>query len=418
MIYGLPLDKMFPLNTKEEIMAAIYDFNNCQMVKRKMLADNINKELLKHEMIVKVPESSDFKNYIDDSNLAGIVADNRYTRLCNSVCSIEFHGNINGYNRQVFDHLVERANDFNDPNEYSSFISTANEYADNVMVNGTVLPKVFTLCMELVDNIINSLLTAILDFAPSEQFVKKLLDDLEEFFILYSTSVWYMKRKILSINHMASRIGTKNSINKMIAVRTQQLLNNETSLFNQLKLSKGYMAHTKDCDNIQFMSYLKDKQMELKSYFDLQYGYFLHGSKDPGYKKSTTNEHYTAEYIMLSCMQDEIMIKNIKGYFTKKYPKLTLDIDYATFFKLRSRYKHCKQFSIHESVVTVVVLNKIPYLVCKHKHEPNVLYLINYNIIQPCPEHCSEPIKAIKIKFKNKVLQGSVDKLLESSMKF
>lgn len=417
MIYGLPLDKKFPLNCKEEIIAAISNFNSCHKVKRTILADNINRELARNNMIVKVPEDSEFRNYIDEDYFAGITGYSRYNRVCNSVCEIPFDGSsINDYNRRVFEHMVECGQNIKDDNEYSSFLQNGNEYADSVMKNNAVLPREMIMCMEIVENICDSLVSIILDYSPSEYFVKKLLEDLEELFILYATSTWYMRRKVLRLNHLASRIGRKNDVNKLIAMKTQQLMNNETSLFNQLKISKAQMKHLKDCDNSQLLSYLKDKQMELKSYFDLQYGYFLCG--DPIYYKKQAHDGFNSiEYTMFECMQNQYMLIKGKESFLKKYPKLSLDIDYGNFFRLRSKYKNCKQFSINNAVITLLVLNNLPYIVCKRKDDNNVLYLVKYDDIigNPFPK---SPPKAIKVKFKNKVFEGDVDNLIKSSMKF
>ena len=414
MIYGLPLDKKFPLNTEEDIIKAIYEFNDCHKIKRKTLADNINRELNIRGMIVKVPENSDFKNFIDKDCLAGITGDNLYVRTCKSICEIEYNGMINDYNRKVFERMVEAVDEYDDVNDYSTFIKSANDYADNMMRNNSVLPKEMIMCMDLVDNITKSLLTIVLDFSPSEYYVKKLLDDLEELFIIYATSTWYMKRKILDINHMASRIGVKNDINKMIAIRTQQLLNNKTSLFNQMKLSRAQAKHLLDCDNNHLMSYLTDKKMELQSYFDLQYGYFISGDV-VNYKKTVYNLCDIAEYKMIEFIQDTRMIRTFKNKLLKKYPKLSLDIDYANFFRLRTKYKYCKQVSINGGVITLIVLNELVYIACKHSEKDGVLYLLHYHNVIDTPVAAT---KAIKVSFKNKVSDSSIEKLIESSMKF
>lgn len=429
MIYGLPLDKKFPLNNPEEIIKAIHDFNNCHKIKRRMLADNINQQLCKHDMMVKVPETSDFINYIDDAYKAGVLSQNRFTQTCKGICDIEYDGRLNDYNRQVFERMIELSKDIKDKNDCSTFLNDANEYADKVMKFNNVLPKEFTLSMEIVQNICKSLVTTILGFSPSEAYVDKLLEDLEEFHILYSTSVWYMKRHLLYINHMATNIGLKNDVNKKIADKTNQLLRNETSLFNQMKLSKGRLNHMRDTDNNYFVSYLKDKQMELKAYLSNQYSYFLTGDGTTSFYGSQMDIYETDEMKILGCINDDLFgVSNHMTIFLNRFKSLSTDISNSQFFMLKTKYKRVKQFNINNISLTILMLNKEPHIVCRKKtNDINTMYIIPYSEIesmsyQPQPVSgdgmIKQPIKAIKVRFNKKLYNDSMEKALESATRF
>lgn len=68
-LFGLPKERMFPLNDKNRVSSAIAYFRTAPSHKRKELADNINKRAKKLNMKVNVSVTNPFYRYADSDIL-------------------------------------------------------------------------------------------------------------------------------------------------------------------------------------------------------------------------------------------------------------------------------------------------------------------------------------------------------------
>lgn len=423
--YGIPIENKYPLNTEEEVNVAILQFNKCPVIKRKILADNINKRILELDMLITLQEDNDFINYIDKRHLVDVRNNDIrscYKNCCDEITQISTDNkNAEEYNKEVYNSMVKFIESNNNIEKVTDFLRHGNDYADGVTKNLYIGNNEALISMDIVHQLCESLYLISLQYNVSKDYVSNLLDDLEELYVEFQDK-YIIKRKILALNQYNTRcVQIKTELNVLIGKRTKDLLNGKVSFKSVGKMTR-LMLKADKADGV-LSHYLKDKQSELKEYLTMQSKYFLSGFD---FKKSCLTGLNCDQYSM---MEAEIDIQNSKHeitMLTNKYPQLILDITYSDMYRLHKKLNYVKQIPVNGLAnITIASMNNGQiYVVTKKKKNPNVFYLVNYDellkytLVSETGISDRKSIKGIKLIFKNEVLDDNIDLALESCTRF
>lgn len=411
--YGIPIEKKYPLDTEDDVRRAIADFNNCQRIKRKILADNINNRLRTFDMMVTLDRNNDFLNYIEKRFIMDVF-DKNDERVKNASQTIE------EYNEDVFNNIIDFVSKTKDNESITNYIVDIDERADKVTREKASNDIELLLTLDVADNICKSLRYISLQYNVSIEYVNKLLDDLEELYVAYHGS-FIFKRKILCVNQYNTRCtDIKSQLNILIGKRTKDILNDKAPARTIGRMSRLVLKSEHNSESL-LINYLKDKQTELTEYFEMQRRYFYSGTDFHKPVMNMLNDPYSL-YEVESEIRRHSSYKNIKNVINK-YPKLNLEISYSDIYRLQKRVDYIKQVAVENlKTITMVSINEGEvYVVTKKKNtELNTFYLINYNDLTCPSRECekNKPLKGIKIIFKNEVHNDNITNAIESCMKF
>lgn len=425
--YGIPIEKKYPLNDEDDVLRAILSFNKCPVIKRKILADNINDRIRTFDMLITLEKDNDFINYIDKRYLADISNKELrgcYLNGCRDIAKISDSGkSINEYNKEVYNTMKEFIRNTSDIDKIYDFLRDGNEYADKITREKAFTDREFALSMSVINHLCESLYLISLQYNVSKDYVNNLLDDLEEMYVEFQDN-YVMKRKVLALNQYNTKcLKLKSELNTLIGKRTKDLLEGKVSVRAVGKMSRLMLRHNQNDESLT--NYLKDKQNDLKEYFTMQNKYFLSGFS---FHKSCLTGMCDDSYSMFETEMDlQHRVEDIMKVL-KKYPKLNLEISYSDIYRLHKRFSYVKQLPLKGlSNITIVSMNEGQiYIVTKKKGDNNTFYLIKYNdllnlslnlmredeVIKP------KSIKGIKLIFKNEVLDENISSALESCTKF
>lgn len=409
--YGIPIEKKYPLETEDDVRRAIADFNNCQRLKRRILADNINDRLRTFDMLVVINSDNDFINYIDKRFIMDVTdsSSENFKKVAQT---------IEEYNEDVYNDIIKFVSKTKDNETITSYIRDIDNYADRVTREKASTDTELLLALNVVEHICESLYLVSLQYNVAKDYVNKLLDDLEEIYVAYHGSVIF-KRKILCLNQYNTRCtDIKSELNVLIGKRTRDILNDKVPVRTINKISRLVLKNEYGTDTL-LVSYLKDKQSELKEYFEMQRRYFYSGHD---FHKPVMNifgdsySLYESEAEIQRCSDHIMRVIN-------KYHKLNLEISYSDIYRLQKRVEYIKQISVKGLTnITIVSMNEGQvYIVTKKKDlNTNTFYLINCDdLLGPSIEDKeNKPLKGIKLIFKDKVSNDNISTTLESCTKF
>ncbi|WP_304576679.1 hypothetical protein [Romboutsia ilealis] len=425
--YGIPIEKKYPLNTEDEVRISITHFNKCPKIKRKILANNINKRLIELDMLISLSSDNDFINYIDKRYLADVSNDEilpSYRNMCYDITQIQHkEEQPNEYNRKVYEAMVKYAEESNDVDKLTDFLREGNEFADNITRSMMNYNDDSLIIMDIINHAYESLYLVSLQYNVSKEYVNKLLDDLEEMYVELHDN-YMVKRKIFALNQYNSRcISMKTELNTLIARRTKDLLNGKFTVKALGKMSSFAIRYTQG--NYNLTSYFIEKQNELKEYYTMQNKYFLSGFNF----HKPVSDIYGDSY---SLFETEVEIQNNGGRdiqeILKLYPKLTFDIPYSDMYRLQKKFKYIKQIPVKDLYnVTIVSINEgnIHFVTKKKNGDRNIFYIIPYDkLINDIYPICSENNKSNKITAMKVILKSEefsdedYNTTLESCTKF
>lgn len=379
--YGIPIEKKYPLNNEDEVRIAIGNFNKCPIIKRKILANNINKRLIDFDMMVSLYDDNEFINYIDKRYLAD-VSNNEiracYSNTCFDITQIQHSTKTSDeYNKDVYDTMVKFAEETNDMEKLTDFLREGNDYADSITRSMKTSEPESLMIMDIIKHTYDSLYLVSLQYNVSTEYVNKLLTDLEEMYLELQNDSYMVKRKIFALNQYNSRcITMKTELNILIGKKTKDLLNNKFTMKTLGKMSSFAMRYGQGSDTLT--SYFKDKQNELKEYFTMQNKYFFSGFS---FHKPLTGYNGDSFSMFEAEMDLRHRGRDIKDLL-KRYPKLTLEIPYSDMYRLQKKFNYIKQISVEGlSNVTIVSINEgdIHFVTKKKNGDKNVFYLISYD---------------------------------------
>ena len=407
--YGIPIEKKYPLDTEDDVRRAIADFNNCQHIKRKILADNINDRLRVFNMMVTLNNNNDFIKYIDKRFVMDITIPGS-ENVKNAIQTLE------EYNEDVYNQMIKFVNKTENTLAISNYLRQLDERADRITREKAFTDTELLLTLDVVEHICESLYLISLQYNVSKDYVNKLLDDLEELYVAYHGS-FIFKRKILCQNQYNTKCaGIKSELNILIGKRTRDMLDNKAPVRTINKMSRLVLRNEYGTDTL-LVSYLKDKQAELKEYFSMQNRYFYSGYdfNKPVYGEiNDPYSIYEVERDIYHNTENVIKVMN-------KYSKLNLEISYSDVYRLQKRVDYIKQIPVKGlSSITMISMNEGQVYIVTKKKDDNTFYLIKYDdILRPSiPNTNPESLKGIKLIFKNEVLDDNIDLALESCTRF
>lgn len=409
--YGIPIEKKYPLDTEDDVRRAIVDFNKCQRLKRKILADNINVRLRTFDMMVTINRDNDFINYIDKRFIMD-VTDSDSESFKNAAQTIE------EYNEDIYNNIIDYVNKTKDNVTISSYIRDIDKDADRVTREKAFTDAELMLTLDVAEHICESLYLVSLQYNVSKDYVNKLLDDLEEIYVAYHGS-FIFRRKILCLNQYNTRCtDIKSELNVLIGKRTRDMLNDKAPIRTVSKMSRLVLKNEYGTDTL-LVNYLKDKQSELKEYFEMQRRYFYSGYDFHKPVMNIFGDSY-------SLYETEAEIQRCSDHVMKvinKYHKLNLEISYSDIYRLQKRVEYIKQISVKGLTnITIVSMNEGQvYIVTKKKDSnTNTFYLLNCDdLLGPSIEDKeNKPLKGIKLIFKDNVSNDNISTSLESCTKF